>query len=66
MITFTPNKSFAYLLNAEPFNLVFLQTFNTEFDDITILFTNQNERPLEIKDKVNLTLLINNNKWRTL
>ena len=29
---FTPNKSYAYLLNVEPSNLVFLKTFNTVFD----------------------------------
>ena len=42
----------------ESSNLVYLKTYNTEFDDIIITFTNQNGRPLEIKDKVNLTLLI--------
>ena len=29
-----PNKSYAYLLIPEPSNLVFLKTYNTEFDDI--------------------------------
>ena len=53
--TFTPNKSYAYLLNVEPSNLVFLKTYNTEFDEIIIPFTDQNGRPLEIDDKVNLT-----------
>ena len=43
----------------EPSNLVFLKTYNTEFDEIIITFTDQNDRPLEMKDKVNLTLLIN-------
>ena len=38
-------------------NSVFLKTFNTEFDDI-IIFTDQNGRPLEMEDKVNLALLI--------
>ena len=28
LYTFTPNKSFAYLLNAEPSSLVFLKTYN--------------------------------------
>ena len=59
LYTFTPNKSYAYLLNAEPNNLVFLKTFSTEFDEIIITFTDQNGRPLEIEDKVNLKLLIN-------
>ena len=62
-----PNKSYAYLLNVEPSNLVFLKAYNTEFDKIIIKFENQNWRPLEIEDKVNLTLLkINKQKWYTL
>ena len=59
LYTFTPSKSYGYLLNVEPSNLMFLKTYNTEFDEIIIIFTDQNGRPLEIKDKVNLTLLIN-------
>ena len=39
LYTFKPNKSYAYLLDVEPSNLIFLKTFNTEFDDITITFT---------------------------
>ena len=57
--TFTPNKSYAYLLNLEPSNLVFLETSTTKFDEIIMTFTDQNGRPLEIEDKINLILLIN-------
>ena len=53
-----PNKSYAYLLNVEPSNLVFLKTYNTEFDEIIIIFMDQNGRLLEIEGKVNLTLLL--------
>ena len=42
------------MLNVEPGNLVFLKTDNTDFDEIIITFTNQNGRPLEIEDKINL------------
>ena len=56
---FTPNKSYPYSLNAEASNLVFLKNYNTEFDKIIITFTDQNGRPLEIADKLSLTLLIN-------
>ena len=56
---FTHNKSDTYLLNVEPSNLVFLKTYNTVFDEIIITFPDQNGKPLEIEDKVNLTLLIN-------
>ena len=34
--TFTPNKSYVYLLN-----LVFLKTYNTDFDEMIITFTDQ-------------------------
>ena len=60
LYTFTPNKSYAYLLNVKPSNLVFLKTYNTEFDEIIITFTDENGRPLEIEDKVNLKLFIKN------
>ena len=56
---FTPNKSYAYLLNVEPSNLVFLKTCNTEFDEIILTFFDQNSRSLEMEYKVNLALLIN-------
>ena len=51
-----PSKSYAYLLNVEPSNLVFLKTYNTEFDEIILTFTDQSGRRLEIEDKVNLGL----------
>ena len=59
LYTFTPNESHAYLINIEPNNLEFLKTYNSEFDEIIITFTDKNKRSLEIEDKVNLTLLIN-------
>ena len=57
--TFTPNRSYAHLLNVEPSNLVFLKTYSTESDEIIITFIDQNSRPLEREDKVNSTLVIN-------
>ena len=48
-----------YLLNVEPSNLVFLISYNTEFGETIITFTDQNGRPLEIKDRINLALFIN-------
>ena len=59
LYTFTPNKSYACLLNVEPSNLVFLRTYNTDFDEIIKTFSDQNGRPLEREVKSNLTLLIN-------
>ena len=59
LYTFRSNKSYNYLLNVQPSNLVFLKTCNTEFDEIIIIFTDQNGRALELENKRNLALLIN-------
>ena len=50
-----PNKFYVYLLNFKPINLVFLNTYNFEFDDIFITFTDQNGKSLEVMtvEKVN-------------
>ena len=37
-----------------------METYNNEFDEIIIIFRDQNGGPLEIEDKVILKLLINN------
>ena len=63
LYTFTPNKSYAYLLDVEPSNLVFLKTYNTEFGEIITTFTDQITRPSKTAEKVNLTLLITKQKW---
>ena len=57
-----PNKSYVYLLNIEPSNLVFLRFKNTEFDEIIKKPRDQNSKPLEIENKVDLKLLINKYK----
>ena len=59
-----PNKSYAYLLNTEPSNLMFLKTYNTEFDENIIAFIEQNGRPLEVEEKVNLKFLMTNRNYR--
>ena len=46
-------------LFVESSNLVFLKTYNIEFDEIIITYMDQNGRPLEKEDEVNLILLIN-------
>ena len=63
LCTFTPNKYYAYLLHVEPCNLMLLKTYNTEFENLTIKFTDQNGRLIEIENKINLTLLVNKQKW---
>ena len=39
-------------------NFIPLKTFNSEFQDIKVWFTDQNSQPLEIEDRMNLTLVI--------
>ena len=58
LYTFVENKSFGSVLEVYPTNHTFLKTFNQEYDEIKILFTGQNSQPLEIEDRINLTLVI--------
>ena len=58
LYTFVPNKLFGSLLKISPTNHIFLKTFNSEYDEIKIWFTDQNSQPLEIEDRINLTLVI--------
>ena len=57
---FVPNKSFSSLLEISPTNFIFLKTFNSEFLYIEVWFTDQNSQPLEIENRINLSLVI---KW---
>ena len=59
LYTFVPNKTFGSLLDISPANHVFLKTFNSEFREIKVWFTDQKSRPLEVEDKINVTLIIN-------
>ena len=56
--TFVPNKSFDQL-NILPNYFIFLKTFDSEFLYTEVWFTDQNSKPLEIDDKINITLVIN-------
>ena len=55
---FVPNKSFGSLLDNSLSNHIFLKTFNSDYDEILVWFTDQNTKPLEIKDRINLTMVI--------
>ena len=57
--TLVPNKPFGSLLEISPTNHIFLKTFNSEYDKIKVWFTDQNSQPLEIEDRINLTMVIN-------
>ena len=58
LYTFVPNKPFGSLLEISLPNNIFLKTFNSEFQEIKVWFTDQHSRPLEVEDKINLTLII--------
>ena len=56
--TFAPNKPFGSLLENSSKYYIFLKIFNSEFQAIEVWFTDQNSQPLEIEDKIDLTLII--------
>ena len=58
LYTFVPNKPFGSPLEISPTNHIFLKTFNSKYDEIKVWFTDQNSKPLEIEDRINLTLVI--------
>ena len=55
---FVSIKPFGSFLEIYPTNHVFLKTFNSEYDEIKVWFTDQNSKPLEIEDRINLTMVI--------
>ena len=61
LCTFVPNKLFGSLSEISSTNHVFPKTFNLEYDEIIVWFTDQNSPLLEIEDRINLTMVI---KWR--
>ena len=58
LYTFVPNKPFGSLLEISPTNHIFLKTFNSEYDETKVWFTDQNSQALEIEDSLNFTIVI--------
>ena len=58
LFTFVPNKKYGQLFTVSPETLIMLKTVNTEFSFIENWFTDQDNRPLEIEDSVNILLKI--------
>ena len=56
--TFVPNKQFGQLITITPHSLTMLKATDAEFSFTETWFTDQNNRPLEIKDNVNITVII--------
>ena len=59
LFTFVPNKQYGQLISISPHSLVFLKTMNTDFSEIEIWYTDQNNNALEIEDNVNISLITN-------
>ena len=58
LFTFVPNEQFGQLITISPHSLTTLKTTNAEFQSIQLWFTDQNNRALEIEDRINITLII--------
>ena len=52
LYTFIPNKPFGSLLDVSPTNHIFSKTFNSEYHEIEVWFTDQNSQSLEIKARL--------------
>ena len=50
LYTFVPDKLFGSLSEISPANHIFFKTFNSEYDEIKVWFTDKNSQPLEIED----------------
>ena len=65
LFTFLPNKQYGQLISISPHSLIFLKAMNTEFSEMDIWFTDQNNNALEIEDNVNISLIINTSQLRS-
>ena len=61
LFTFVPDKSYGQLMTTVPHPLIMLKTVNTEFSFVEVWFTVQDNKPLEIEDNVNITMIIGMN-----
>ena len=61
LFTFVSNKKFCQLITMTPHSPTMLKTTNVEFSFIETWFTDQNNRPLETEDNVNITYIIGAN-----
>ena len=70
LYTYGPNILLGQLLDISSKNFIILKTFNPEFSYTEVWLTDQTSNPLEIEDKINITLVINKSikykKWQTI
>ena len=58
LFMFVPDKQFRQLISVSTYLLTMLKTTNLEFSFIEVWFTGQDNRLLEIKNSMNITLII--------
>ena len=58
LFSFARSKQFGQLINIWPHSLTMMNTVYTEFSYVEVWFTGQASKALELKDNVNLTLII--------
>ena len=56
--TFVPNKKFGQLITILSDSLAMLKTTSAEFQSVELWFTDQNNRPLETEDSINITQIL--------
>ena len=66
MCTLFPGKSFGILLDTSLTNVKFLSLFSSEFLHFEVWFIDQNSKPPETEDRINLALVINWDIWDIL
>ena len=64
--TFVPNESFGQLLNISLTNHIYRERFHSEFSYFEVWFADQNFKPSEMEDKINLTLVTNDGEYNKI
>ena len=59
LYTFIPNISFDQLIDISPKKIIFWKNFYSEFQYIEVWFADQNSKPLEREDKININVVSN-------
>ena len=54
LFSFVANKQFGQLINISSYSLKMLNAINRNFSFIDVWFTDQNSRPVEIEDNINM------------
>ena len=59
IVNYDYQQDLGEVFDVSPKTFIFLKNFESEFSFIEPWFTDQNSKPLEVEDKINITLVIN-------